>query len=324
MSLPCITVGITARNEAACIAATLHGLLESAAHAEAMSVARFEFVAVLDECTDGTEAVVRGFPQVRILHSRGGLIEAQRHLAQSRPFVIYSDADLLVEREVLGELAAAMLAEPSLQVAYPRKRPLPPRRRGLMAAALHCYNRVEGFQTRRAYFNGKLFAIRDWRAPTLAELAPRLAALPLDRFYDFHAGLRVDDIWLSRDLLTRHGPAALREVEHVCIHYRPPETFTGMYRIYLRMRREIERLDRMFPESIPAHQPRGFDAAAYRAAPWRDRWLWHVFHAALRVCRWRYALERFYYQRLSSTPISAWKPVTETKAPLPAATVRLE
>lgn len=324
MSLPRITVGVTARNEEACIAATLRSLLESAAYAEAKGVACFEFVAVLDECTDGTEAVVRGFPQVRILHSRGGLIEAQRHLARCQPFVIYSDADLLVEREVLAELAAAMLAAPALQVAYPCKRPLPPSRRGLMAAALYAYNRVEGFQTRRAYFNGKLFAIRDWRAPTLADLSTRLASLPEDRFYDYHAGLRVDDIWLSRDILARHGPAALREVAHVCIHYRPPETFTGMYRMYLRMRREIERLDRMFPESIPAHQPRGFDVAAYRAAPWRDRLLWHVFQVALRVCRWRYVLERFYYQSLSSTPISAWKPVHESKAPLPAATARPE
>ncbi len=313
MTKPPITIGVTARNEEACIAATLVSLLRSVDAAESTGLADFEVVAILDECTDSTEEVVLGFPRVRVIHARGGLIEAQRLIAHRRPFVIFCDADILLGENVISSLATTMLAQPHLQVAYPSKRPLPPRRRTLVAAALYCYNRVEGFQNSRRYFNGKLFAIRDWQAPTLAELAPRLQALPADRFYDFHAGLRVDDIWLSRDILSRHGPDAIREVIEAEIQFRPPETFTGMYRMYLRMRREFERLNILFPESIPAHHHRGYDREAERRAPLSDRILWRVFRAALAVCKLRYRLEKFIVQSLPGRPLDAWRPVVETK-----------
>lgn len=310
-----ITIGVTAKNEEGCIGSTLETLLKSVALAEAERVGKFEVVVILDDCSDQSEAVVRRFPSVGVIHSSGGLIEAQRKIAGRRPFVIFSDADILIGENVIAELTRTMMAEPSLQVAYPRKLPMPPRRQSLMASALYCYNRVDGFQKSRRYFNGKLFAIRDWSVPTLDELAPRLASLPRDCFYDFHAGLKVDDIWLSRDILRRHGADAIREVPHAGIHYRPPETFDGMYRMYLRMRREIERLDLMFPETRAAHQKRGYDRDAERRAPIRDRLLWRVFRVALGFCRARYAAERFYFQRIASRPISAWKPVTETKIP---------
>jgi glycosyltransferase involved in cell wall biosynthesis len=322
--MPCITVGVTARNEERCIAATLRSLIESAVWAEQRGVASYDLVALLDECTDGTEAIVRGFPRVRVVHARGGLIEAQRLLSRSQPFVIYSDADIQVAHSVLADLTSAMQADPALQVAYPRKRPLPPSRRSLMAAALYCYNRVEGFQKARRYFNGRLFAIRDWQAPTLEQLAPRLAALPRDCFYDYHSGLQVDDIWLSRDVLLRHGADAVREIGSAEIGFRPAETFVGMYRTYLRMRREIERLNRLFPESIPVHQQRGYDWEAERRAAWRDRVLWRVFRVALGICKLCYFVERLYFQHLSSTPVRAWKPVIESKVPLPAVFVPQE
>jgi glycosyltransferase involved in cell wall biosynthesis len=316
-----ITIGVTAKNEEACIAGTLESLLRSIAFAEAAGVAQFDLVAILDECSDGTERVVRGFPGIEVIRSTGGLIEAQRQIAYRRPFVIYSDADILVGENVVAELAHTMIGEPAVQVAYPTKRPLAPARRTLLASALYCYNRVEGFQRARRYFNGKLFAIRDWKAPTLEELAPRLAALPHDCFYNFHAGLQADDIWLSRDILLRHGPDVIREVSSAEIFYRPPETFTGMYRMYLRMRREIERLDRIFPETRPAHQNRGYDREAERRAPFRDRLLWRVFRIALGVCRVRYVAERCFYQHFARSECSAWKPITETKVPLSGASV---
>lgn len=322
--IPHITVGVTARNEERCIASTLTSLIEAAKWAEERHVASYDLVAVLDECTDGTERMVRIFSRVRIIHAKGGLIEAQRLLAQSRPFVIYCDADILVSENVLAELTRAMLADPALQVAYPRKRALPPLRSTLMAEAIYCYNLVEGFQHARRYFNGKLFAIRDWRAPTLVELAPRLAKLPVDRFYDCHSGLQADDIWLSRDILMRCGDDAVKEVAGAEIAYRPAETLSGMYRIYLRMRREIERLNQMFPESMPAHQQRGYDWEAERLAPLRDRLLWRVFRLALGLCQLRYRAERFYYQHLSPTSVQAWKPIIESKAPIAAGFVPRE
>jgi hypothetical protein len=203
-----------------------------------------------------------------------------------------------------------------VQVAYPSKSPLPPARRSLLAQALYVYNRDNGYQTRRHYFNGKFFAIRHWHIPSVEELRPRLEQLPADRFYAFERGIIADDIYLSRWLLHTHGREAIREVPEGRIWFRPAETFAGMYRTYKRMRREIERIDILFPETRPTHRRDGTrrcDRKALRRASWRDRWLWRFFHVALAVCRLRYRLERFWYRHLSRRSDTAWGTVSESK-----------
>jgi glycosyltransferase involved in cell wall biosynthesis len=311
-----ICLALCARNEEQSLPGCLRSVIRSVENAEARLSLRFDVVVVADDCTDRTVAIAESFHRVRVLTSSGGKVEAQRRVANSTPFVLFCDADILLTDETVAAVCEAMLADSRLQIAYPVKLPLAPKRGTLLAAALHCYNRVNGFQERRRYFNGKFFAIRDWRVPTLAELRPGLAALPMDRFYDFHAGVNIDDIWLSRDILRRHGADAIHEMARGPIWYRPPETFAGMYRTYHRMRREIERLNTMFPETVGVHQKRGYDWDAVRRASPKDRWLWRVFRAALGACQLRYQSEKIYYQRFSLTPCPSWKPINETKRSL--------
>jgi glycosyltransferase involved in cell wall biosynthesis len=275
-----VTVAVTAKNEAATIGGCLRSLLASAREAEAQLLLAFRVVVILDDCTDNTEDIARSFG-VETKLSTGGLVEAQRLVARERPFVIFSDADILIGETALTAVCRAMLENAALQVAYPRKTPLCPSSRSLLAEALYCYNRVNGFQDARRYFNGKFFAIRDWRVPTLAELQSRLARLSPDGFYDFHVGMRIDDIYLSRDILLRYGGEAILEVPDSEIFFRPPETFAGMYHTYRRMRLEIERLNILFPESAPAHQNRRFQRDVERRAPLRDRLLWRWFRVLL-------------------------------------------
>lgn len=311
-----VCLAVTAKNEEQALPGCLRSILRAVEVAEARLPLRFDLVVIADDCTDRTAQVAESYPRVRVIPSTGGKIAAQRRVAPAAPFVLFSDADILVGEQAVAAVCEAMLGDPALQIAYPRKQPLPPTQGTLLAHALYCYNRVNGFQERRRYFNGKFFAIRDWNAPGPAELQARLAALPVDRFYDYRAGLRVDDIWLSRDILRRHGPDAIREVDAAEIWYRPPATFAGMYRTYYRMRLEIERLNVMFPETVRVHQQRGYDWSAVRRAPARDRWLWRVFRLALGLCRLRYRAEKFYYQHLSATPCAPWKPVEESKQSL--------
>lgn len=308
-----ICLAVTARNEEQTLPGCLKSLLRAVKVAESRLPLTFDVVVVADDCTDATEALASSFSRVRVIRSSGGKVEAQRRVANTTPFVVFSDADILVEEDALAAVCDRMLANPSLQVAYGTKQPLPPARRTLLAQALYCYNRVNGFQVRRHYFNGRFFAIRDWQAPTLAELQSRLARLPQNRFYNFHSGMRVDDIWLSRDILRRYGRDAICEVDNAAIWYRPPETFRGMYRTYRRMRLEIERLNFLFPETLSVHQKRGYDQAALREATLRDLWLWRTFRAALLLCRACYRAESFYYQHLSAKNCASWKPVEESK-----------
>jgi glycosyltransferase involved in cell wall biosynthesis len=313
-----IPLVIAAKNEERALGACLDSLLAAAAFAESHAGVRFDPVVVLDDCTDATGAIAaaRG---VRTIVSSGGKVEAQRcGLVAGAPFHVFADADIAIEKETLAALARAM-DDPSVEVACPPRRPLAPQRRTPLARAIHVYNLHRGFSAQRTWFNGKLFAIRRWAIPTRAELAPRLDRLPRDGFYQAHLGLRVDDIYLSRTIAQDHGPAAIRETTAGALWFRPPETLRGMYRYFRRMRLEIERLDRLFPETRAAHQKHGIrrtDAAAVARATKEERCLFQLFRAAVKGCEVVYAAERAFYLHVSPFPCADWAPIVETKRPI--------
>jgi len=193
--------------------------------------------------------------------------------------------------------------------------PVLPRCSSPFARALHTYNRRRGFSSSRRWFNGKLFAIRAWSVPSRAELAPRIASLAPDPFYDFARGLVVDDIYLSRMILLTHGPQAIREAPAGEVRYRAPETWRGMNRYYRRMRRELERVDALFPESVTAHRAHGVRAPdLLAAAPVVERMQYALFQLALAGCRAAYVLERAWVRHVRRAPRPFWPSVEETKA----------
>ena len=324
-----IPVTIAAKNEEASLGPCLDALLVSVEHGRGRGL-EFAVLVVLDDCTDRTEEVARA-RGVQVLRSSGGKVEAQRAglarwtgepsgergTAGGQPFAVFMDADVLVTPPTLAALAEAMLARPDVRVACPPRSPLPPRRSGWLARALHIYNRERGFSSQRTWFNGKCFAMRGWSVPTRAELAPRIARLPVDHFYDYAAGMRVDDIYLSRRVVADHGPAALAETDAGCVLYRAPESLRGMYRYYRRMRMELARVSALFPELDAAAARFGArrpDRLASASRP--DRRAYRLFSAALAVCRVGYRLERAYYQHFARSPCPAWPPVEETKCSL--------
>ena len=319
-----IPLAVTAKNEESVIAACLDSLLAAVGYAEDRLRIGFDVVVVLDDCSDRTAEIAEGFERVRTIVSSGGIVEAQRTMSGASPWIVYYDADIAVDATTLHDVARAMLDEPLVQVAYPKKVPVQSGRKSLLAQALFTYNRFNGFQTPRRYFNGRFFAIRNWHVPSIRDLENRLASLPRDRFYDYHAGVRVDDIYLSRDILARYGPGAIRETEGGLVYYRPPATFAGMYRTYRRMRMEIERLNVIFPETAGVHARygrRGYDRDAVRRAGLRERWLWRYFRLALGVCQTLYRMERFYYRHLSSRTCIPWQPIEESKLPMSCDTI---
>lgn len=314
-----IPIGVTARNEAANIGALLASLRLSVARAQAALSVEYELHILLNDNTDNTPQLLAAEPGLHLWHTRGGLIEAQRTLVNARPaapFVIFTDADIRIHPDTIAELTAALLTNPQVEIAYAAKYPVPPLRRTPLSRALYLYNLREGYQTRRQYCNGQCFAIRHWRVPTVTELTWDPAAD--NPFLNLSAGILVDDIFLSRDLLRRAGPDAFH-CTPAGIEYRPPETLRGMYRKYHRMVLEIERLHHFFPATREIHSRWGrrrVDSDLLRHAPLAERAHYALFQSALVLCKLAYRARRFYYSRWASRPCPAWLPVTETKEPI--------
>jgi glycosyltransferase involved in cell wall biosynthesis len=310
-----IPVTVTARNEARAIRGCLQSLRAAMRFAEQRLPVRLDLLVVLDDCVDATERIVRELG-VPYLTSSGGKVEAQRRGVREGPFLIFCDADVRVTEETCFALCEAMLAEPSLLAAFPPKEPLPPRRRTPLSWALHLYNLRRGFSSQRTWFSGKLFALRRWELPDPDEVRRRALALPPSRFYDFEAGMRVDDIYLSRWVLREAGPTGLRETASGKLLFRAPETLRGMFRHYRRMRMELERLDLLFPETADVHRRYGTRTADVLAErPVKERLAFVLFQAALVFCRAGYRVERAWFEHLARSRCEPWPAIAETKEP---------
>jgi cellulose synthase/poly-beta-1,6-N-acetylglucosamine synthase-like glycosyltransferase len=237
-----IPITIAAKNEARAIGRMLESLNVSCAIAESRHPVRCCPLVVLDDCTDDTRAIAEqaGVPCVI---SSGGKVEAQRTGLRAAPFNIFADADILIEPSVIGELIAVMRNHPEVQVAFPARQPLPPRRRTPLARALYHYNQRAPGTPR--WFSGKLFAIRHWSVPVHDSPARSAGRV-----------LHIDDMYLSRVVVRDHGLEALHQTP-TPIWFRAPETLAGMYAYYRRMRHESDRLDDSRHTCPPGSRGRG-------------------------------------------------------------------
>lgn len=318
---PPIPIIVCARNEERAIAKTIEALLVAKRHAEQRCAHTYVLRVVDDESSDRTAALARAYEGVEVRPSRGGKVEAQRtgleraHASAALPFAIFCDADVRPSEDALLALTTLLDERDDVQVATCPLRPLAPRRRTLLADALHTYNLRRGFSSSRTWFNGKLFAIRVWHVPSRAALEPRIAGLEPDPFYDFDAGITIDDIYLSRAVVLEHGPRAIAESDVGYVLYRAPETWRGMNRYYRRMRRELERMDRLFPETARVHREHGHRTADLLASSSRRERMHHaLFSAALAVCKGAYVAERAWTRHVSRRPRAPWPAIEETKA----------
>ncbi len=308
-----IPIGVTAKNEAANILQLLSSLRRSVAFAESLLNVRYEIIVILNDNSDHTPELLS---HEVVWTSTGGIVEAQRILAEKRRdsnFVIFSDADILISQNAIYEISKAFIENPKLSISYVEKIPLQPQRKTLLAQSLYLYNLNNGYQSKRHYLNGQLFGIRNWNIPRASRL--QWVASKNSSFLNLEAGIRCDDIFLSRQCLSEQGPQGIQLVDgHIL--YRPPETLTGMFRKYQRMTLEIERLNIFFPDSILTHSQYGkrrFVFAELKQRPLREKLFYVLFVAALYLCKSIYWIQKKYYSNLAKTPYETWKPILETK-----------
>lgn len=313
-----IPICVNAKNEQNNLESLLNSILKARTYAEMNSDLKFSITVVLDECTDNSYRICQSFgSKINVIQTKGGLVAAQRYFVSLFPdakWSVFSDADIAVSKDSLLKLSEAM-EKPNIQVAYLEKVPVPPLRRSLLAKALYQYNLNNGYQNDRQYFNGQFFAIRKWNIPE-----PKKMDFPeiLDNsFLNLKAGVRCDDIYLSRMILFEFGQSAIECVDSI-LYYRPPETIKGMFRKYQRMVLEIERLNILFPATVPTHRRHGVRTRYWKKALRKGRknfFYLLIFDFYLFLCKAKYFFDRN-LSLIFGKEYKTWKTVKETKQPL--------
>ena len=267
-------VVVPARNEERRIVALLRSVAEGVAVAAKLG-ARWQpdVVVVTDRCTDSTARLARQHGACVIdCPAPFGKVEALRAGMDARAALhVCADADVVLGPRTLFDLVEALLQTPDALASAPPFAPEPVKGwQTPLAWALHRYNARNGFSSERLWLSGRCYALRQMEFPTLAELRAR-----------GHDGpLWADDVWLSRALLARRPDAILR-VDTDPVSYLPPRTLRGMSRVYGRLRRELRRMDELFPELPGPGRDRRVDALHGV----RDRLALAIFELALGLVR---------------------------------------
>lgn len=310
-----IPVGITARNEALQLPSLLKSLRSSINYAQKRSNYTFKLCLVLNDNTDNTLDIIDQ-TDLKIITSRGGIVEAQRALVSHFPNcekVIFSDADLIISEDAILKLVEASESH-IIRITYAEKIPLPPRSKTQLAKSLYLYNLNNGYQSHRHYFNGQLFLIKNWHIPLPKEL--NFQEADNNRFLCLEEGIRCDDIYLSRKFLCDFGPEAIKVV-NAHVFYRPPELLVGMYRKYQRMVLEKERLDFFIPQErqTKIYGKRSLVLSLLLKRPKAEIYYYLIFIFHLRLCKLYYLWQKFIFSYISKSSCPHWLPVEETKAP---------
>ncbi|MEV4517742.1 glycosyltransferase family 2 protein [Dactylosporangium sp. NPDC049525] len=256
-----LSIGVAARNEEATIAQTLRSV-EVALDALPEPVPA-EVIVAVNGCTDRTREVVDEYVEeytagngdgvtFHVIESAPGLIEAQRaiaRLARSEEHLILVDADCVLDPGCLRELVRVMAEHPDAEAAWASMVPADhDGRPGFLRVVYNFADYHPDVIHRGRHLCGRAFAIRRydvaWRSPhRLADVDPRTAAyLSLER------GPISDDSYLSRAIIDRHGPAAIRHAVAARIYFQPIPRLRDFSYAQRRKTYEAHRLNLLFPE----------------------------------------------------------------------------
>jgi hypothetical protein len=308
-----VRVIVPARNESAGLATTLSSLTAAIAWAHAAGVDwHITVVVVTDRCTDDTAAVARQHGAKVIDSPRPGKVAALWSGRDADPTTLHMcvDADVVMGPRTLHDLVLTLINNDVVLAACPPLRPLPVRRWSPLAWALWRYNATRGFSDDRGWLSGRCYAVRMLQFPTEEEMQMRASKVPhQQQFAGIGDAMMADDIWLSRSLLHRGGAGAIAHIDTDPVGYRAPATLRGMSRTWQRLRRELHRIDVLFPE-LPKPAPRRADL---QQRPWQDHLAWWLFRAAFALCRLHAVVLEQRERR--GWPVDHWPVVEESKGP---------
>ncbi|HLL69247.1 MAG TPA: glycosyltransferase [Micromonosporaceae bacterium] len=329
-AVPVLSIGVAARNEEATIARTLQSIDQALAALPEPTPA--EVIVAVNGTTDRTREIAESHAARRradtayhVIESSPGLIEAQRaiaRLASAPDFLIFVDADCVLDEQCLRELVAAMTDRPQTQAAWATRVLVTSQPRGVWQAILNFGDYHRDVVRRGHYIVGQAFAIRRYDVPYGSTHGP--ATDPrLRRYLQLERGPMSDDAFLSRSLISRYGPESLHHASAAVVYCQPMSSIRDLYRSQRRKAYEVLRLDLLFPEMRTIRGRffgRRIDDAAYARLSPAERWQCRVYTVlysglwrfaqfqlafALRMLRWGVPLR----------PCNVWPVVEGTKKP---------
>ncbi len=274
-----LSIGVAARNEEATVAQTLHSIeaaLEVTVGALPSPVPA-EIIVAVNGSTDRTLEIVSAYAArprdgvtVRVVESAPGLIEAQRviaRLARSEEHLILVDADCVLDPGCLRELVRVMAEHPEAEAAWASM--VPADHDGWPGFWRVVYNFADYHPDvvhRGRHLCGRAFTIRRydvaWRSPHGRARVDRRTA----EYLSLARGPISDDSYLSRAIIDRHGPGAIRHAAAARVYFQPIPRLRDFAAAQRRKTYEAHRLDLLFPEYRGVrrrHFRRRIDPAGY-------------------------------------------------------------
>ncbi|USN54574.1 MAG: glycosyltransferase [Candidatus Peribacteria bacterium] len=180
-----------------------------------------------------------------------GKIHAQRTMLKDYDqfdYVLFADADTVVDKGSIDALYRELTTTENLLV-YGKMIPACTSNGLLPWLQRVHYQWQDHILSPRNYFHGRFFMVQSSICSAFYDNRSGLG--------DLVDGFRVDDIYLSRNLVHIYGTGRMKEVTDARVWFGMITSFSDYYRAVKRLYREILRLDALYPEHAYV-QPRYF------------------------------------------------------------------
>jgi glycosyltransferase involved in cell wall biosynthesis len=258
--LPAITIGIPVKNEENTIIGMLQSLVKAVGHLDKST--EYETIICLNGTTDDTEKVLKDSNyhilrqklNLKIIHSKPGILPAERKIAITRKlhgFILFSDADIILDKYAIKELYNLMCKNDEVQVTYAEVLPKFQRMKNNFSGMLSDYYKMRHLLPERKYFHGRLFLLRDDKELLESnDFTKNMKKIPSRLVKDLYLGVGPisDDIILSAKIFHKYGERSIKRAKNAFVYFYPPDNLHDFFIGVRRRTIEIERRNLLFPE----------------------------------------------------------------------------
>src|SRR3989344_371482 len=301
-----IIIGLPVRNEEKSLYLNLKSIREAIVVSRENNI---KLMVCINGCTDKSKFIAEKFRgehldfQFEILESSEGLVAAQRKIVRDTSpgtnIYVFSDADIIIDKDSIKLLLEALRSDPNIIVAYAKTKALYDKKNKSLFHKIALLRNSQKLLTKRSFFHGRLFATRKWFIPTDNEILRRAKSSKRNSTLLKNCGgealLSVDDIFMSSYIMDKYGLDAIKQVENALCYAWALGSLSDWYKRYRRRNIEMEKMYRWFPEynHLKPYLNRHTDWEKWARTSLKNKMLWIVFLAMQFMFAISFRLELF-------------------------------